>query len=92
LAPRVNGAIPSAFKTRINKALIWQKAPTEEILEQYKAAGFQGIEGGVIGPEAAAKGRALAEKVGMRFHSVLRGWAEANNADEAKVKASLEYS
>jgi len=37
----------------------------------------------------AEKGRATAEKMGMRVHSVLRGWAEFNSPDASKVAASL---
>ena len=64
---------------------------TEEALLPLKVAGFQGVETTHICPEAEAeKGRAVAEKLGLRVHSVLRGWMEFNSDDPAKVEASLE--
>jgi L-ribulose-5-phosphate 3-epimerase len=67
------------------------KEVTESALEPLKAAGFQGVETTHICPEAeAAAGRAVAEKLGMRVHSVLRGWMEFNSEDPQKVETSLE--
>ncbi len=80
------GAAP--FKTRLHKAMI--RKPTEEDLKLIKDAGFDGIETNVIAtPEEAAKGREVAEKLGLRIHSVLRGWAEFNSDDPQKVESSL---
>ena len=33
--------------------------------------------------------KAIADKVGLRIHSVLRGWAEFNSEDPAKVSSTL---
>lgn len=75
-------AEPLTFKTKLQKALIAR--PTEQDLEQMKAAGFHGVEGRVIPPDEAAKIRAFADKIGMRIHSVTRGWAQFNDATEAQ--------
>ncbi len=46
-----------------------------------------------IVPEAeAAQGRAVAEKLGMRIHSVLRGWMEFNSEDPKQVESTLEQT
>jgi L-ribulose-5-phosphate 3-epimerase len=64
---------------------------TEAALLPLKEAGFQGVETTHICPEPeAAQGRAVAEKLGMRVHSVLRGWMEFNSDDPKKVEDSLE--
>ena len=74
----------------LRKAMIVSEV-TEKALEPLKAAGFQGVETTHICPEAeAAAGRAVAEKLGMRVHSVLRGWMEFNSEDPQKVETSLE--
>src|SRR5205809_4085956 len=78
------------FRGRIRKAMIVGEV-TEKALEPLKTAGFQGVETTHICPEAeAAKGRAVAEQLGMRVHSVLRGWMEFNSDDPKKVDDSLE--
>jgi len=78
------------FRGRLRKAMIVREV-TEEVLTPYKAAGFDGVETTHICPEdEAAKGRAVAEKLGMRVHSVLRGWMEFNSEDPQKVEDSLE--
>lgn len=73
--------------------------PDEAILKSIKEAGLDGVEvslmgaeGPIITREEAAKVRATAEKVGVRIHSVLRGWAEYNSPDPAKVKADQEFT
>ena len=83
--------LPAAsFRGRIRKAMIIGEV-TEKALEPLKTAGFQGVETTHICPEAeAAKGRAVAEQLGMRVHSVLRGWMEFNSDDPKKVDDSLE--
>jgi L-ribulose-5-phosphate 3-epimerase len=74
----------------LRKAMI-VKEVTEPALEPLKAAGFQGVETSHVCPEAeAAAGRAVAEKLGLRVHSVLRGWMEFNSEDPQKVEDSLE--
>ena len=80
------------FKHRIRKAMIVGPV-TEAALKPLKDAGFDGVETTHICPEAeAAKGRAVAESMGMRVHSVLRGWMEFNSEDPAKVESSLEQT
>src|ERR1035441_9272082 len=73
------GAVPShardadpTFKTKLHKALIVGK-PTEEELKRFKDAGFDGVEAGIVPPQEAETCRKVAEKCGMRIHSVLRG-------------------
>ncbi len=70
-APRPALAGEPAFKTTIHKALI-RDHPTEDDLKRLKDAGFEGVEGGVLSPEEAGKCRQIAERLGMRVHSVLR--------------------
>jgi hexulose-6-phosphate isomerase len=82
---------PRPFKTRLKKAVISEK-PTEASLQKLKDAGYDGVEGGVIGPQEAEKCRAIADKLEMRIHSVIRGWAEFNSADAAKVKATFDHT
>lgn len=84
-----SAAEPSPFTTVLKKALIVGGAPTAAQLEEFKAAGFDGVEAGVVGVEEAAKGREAAEKLGMRVHAVLRGWAEFNSDDPQKHQDSL---
>ncbi len=81
------GAAP--FKTTLKKAMIGK--PTEETLTSLKAAGFDGIESNdrAATPEAAAAARAIAEKLGLRIHSVLFGWANFNADDAAAVDADI---
>ncbi len=84
-------SVPAAnFRGRIRKAMIVGEV-TEKALEPLKEAGFQGVETTHICPEAeAAKGRAVAEQLGLRVHSVLRGWMDFNSDDPKKVEDSLE--
>ncbi|MBM3501434.1 MAG: sugar phosphate isomerase/epimerase [Armatimonadetes bacterium] len=79
------------FKHTLRKALIVGK-PTEEALAPMKAAGFQGVEAGIVSPEEAAACRIVAGRLGMKIHSVLRGWAEFNHSDPAKVQESFDVS
>jgi len=92
LAGRLEAA---EFKTKLHKSLIG--TPNEETLSKWKAAGFEGIESSVreASPEDAAKARRTAEKLGMRIHSLLRGWMNFNEpskveADVASVVRSIE--
>ena len=83
-------AAPGKFRTKLHKAMIVGKLD-EETLRPYKEAGFEGIEvRGLRSDADAAKGREIAEKLGLRIHSVLRGWAEFNSADGNKVLSSTE--
>ncbi len=82
----------AAFRTRLHKAMI-RKQPTEKEMQELKDAGFEGYESSaILPPEEAAECRKLAEKVGLRIHSVLRGWAEFNSNDPAKVQGSLKIT
>jgi len=76
------------FKTTLHKALI-QGRPSEASLKKLKEAGFDGLECGAwsASPADAAKARALAEKLGLRIHSVLRGWVNFNNPKSAAKDA-----
>jgi len=71
---------PGEFKTKLYKSLITGKI-SEKSLAKMKAAGFDGVECGAWGakPADAEKARAIAEKTGMKIHSVLRGWMGMNN-------------
>ena len=85
-------AASAAMKTTLHKAMIIGKVD-EKTLAPYKAAGFEGVETTAIVPaEEAAKGKEIAEKMGMRVHSLLRGWAEFNNKDAAKAAKTLEQT
>jgi len=64
---------------------------TTQALEPLKEAGFEGVETTHVCAEAdAQKGRAIAEQLGMRVHSVLRGWMNFNSSDPQKVETSIE--
>jgi L-ribulose-5-phosphate 3-epimerase len=80
----------AAPRARLRRAMIVEKV-TEAALKPLKDAGFEGVETTYICPESeAARGREVAENLGMRVHSVLRGWMEFNSNDPAKVEDSLE--
>lgn len=87
-AQRKEQEATSSFKTKLYKALIVNR-PTEKNLAQLKEAGFDGVEAGVVSPEEAEKSRKAAESLGMRIHSVLRGWAQFNSSDRARAEKSL---
>ena len=78
------------FKGKLRKAMIVGEV-TNSVLEPLKEAGFQGVETThICSEEEAAKGRDAADKLGMRVHSVLRGWMEFNSEEPAKVEEGLE--
>jgi len=82
----------ASFKTKIRKAKIIAN-PEEGMLRDLKAAGFDGVEvGTIMNEERAKRARELIEGAGLKVHSVLRGWAEFNHDDPAKVDASREVS
>ena len=81
-------AAEATFTTQLRKALILEKL-SEDKLKQLKDAGFDGLEAGVVAPQEAEKYRALADQLGLKIHSVLRGWAEFNSSDRGKVEASF---
>ncbi|MEI7899458.1 MAG: sugar phosphate isomerase/epimerase family protein [bacterium] len=77
------------FKTKLLKATIVGK-PAEDGLRQLKECGFDGVEtNAVIGEAEAAECRKMADKTGMRIHSVLRGWADMNSSDKGTVEGSV---
>jgi len=79
------------LKTTLHKSLIGN--PTEKTLTDMKEAGFEGIEAGNHGasPQEAEAARKIAEKLGMRIHSVLYGWANFNKPESVeKDLASVE--
>jgi hexulose-6-phosphate isomerase len=80
---------PLTFNTKPHKALIAR--PTEDDLKRIKDAGFEGVEGSSrVTPEEAAKLRAVADKLGMRIHSVLIDkWSEFNSPDPSVVERSF---
>jgi len=83
-------AAEDAFRTQLKKALICGR-PAEDHLRTLKAAGFDGVEttAADLAPDEAASCRQTAENLGMKIHSVLRGWMQFNSADEAKVEESI---
>ncbi|MBN1910348.1 MAG: TIM barrel protein [Pirellulales bacterium] len=75
------------------KALIGP--PTEKVLRQFKAAGFEGIEAYgkaalTASPVEAAKMHLTAEKLGMRIHSVMFGWTNFNSPDAGQVAREID--
>ncbi len=85
-------AFASEFHTTLHKAMIIGP-PTEATLTPLKEAGFEGVESRFVCPDKEAEGRrAVADKVGMRIHSVLRGWGEFNSEDPKKVEDSIEWA
>ena len=83
------------LKTKLHKALIGN--PVESQLAAMKAAGFEGIEcrAWSASPAEAAKGRIVAEKLGMRIHAVMRAWTNFNvsskfDSDVASVETALK--
>jgi hexulose-6-phosphate isomerase len=90
-APPAPGAAPArTFKTKLHKAMIVNKI-SEELLKPYKDAGFEGVELRGAQPEADAKaGREIMEKMGMRVHSIMRGWAEFNTKDPKKLEQTID--
>jgi len=69
-------AVAAPFKTTLRKAMIISK-PTEKNLRPLKDAGFDGVEARGATVEQAAQCRAIAEKLGLRIHSVMGGGSPA---------------
>ena len=86
---------PSAaqtFHTTLHKAMIVGPV-TENVLAPIKAAGFEGVETReLVDEDRAAHARDVAKGMGMRVHSVMRGWAEFNSEDPAKLESSMEVT
>lgn len=77
-------------RSKIRKAKIIGKV-TEQALAPLKAAGFDGVETShVCFEEEAAEGRKAADRVGMRIHSVLRGWMQFSSEVNTAVENSLD--
>ncbi|MFH1920706.1 MAG: sugar phosphate isomerase/epimerase family protein [Planctomycetota bacterium] len=77
------------FNTTLHKALIG--AADEATLRSWKDAGFEGMEANKWNatPAEAAEGRKIAEKLGMRIHSLLRGWTNFNSPEAGKVAEDI---
>jgi hexulose-6-phosphate isomerase len=86
-----SGSAQGGYQHTLKKALIVGK-PTAEALAPMRAAGFEGVEAGIVSPEEAVECREMAEDMGMRVHSVLRGWAEFNHEDAAKVQETFDVT
>ncbi len=78
LTTRIPGALTE--KPKFRKALICG-LPDEKTLASLKEAGFDGIESVAwnAAPEKAAAARKIAASLGMRIHSVMRGWTQFND-------------
>ncbi|MCY3024563.1 MAG: sugar phosphate isomerase/epimerase [Planctomycetota bacterium] len=78
------------FKTTLKKACIVAR-PNEAALKGAKDAGYDGVESTdcAVPPEEAVKCREAAEKLGMKIHSVLRGWMEFNSKTPDAVAKSI---
>lgn len=83
---------------RLRKALI-HGLPDEKYLAGLKEAGYDGMEctAWSVEPAKAEEARKLAERFGLRIHSVLRGWAQFNDPKQfeqgiASVETALRTS
>ena len=72
------------WKTKLKKALIG--LPTEKTLTAWKEAGFDGMEAqhSDVSPERGENIRQMAERIGVRIHSTLYGWANFNQSEAFK--------
>jgi len=86
-----HAATGSAYKTKLEKALIAQVAD-DVTCERIAKAGFPGVEltqkGITI--EQAIQGRRTAEKHGLKIHSLMSGGGDFNNAGPAARRNSIE--
>jgi len=82
-APAV-GAAETEFKTTLCKALIGG-LPDEKKITLLKEAGFGGLECNAwkADPVKAEAARKVADRIGFKIHSVLRGWTQFNDAKAA---------
>ena len=88
-----NGRLHAAeFKTTLKKARIIGMPKSVDELKKVKDQGYEGVETKAWNatPADAAKAREMAEKAGIRIHSVMRGWASVNSKDPAAVEKSIE--
>ena len=76
--------------TTLHKAVITGR-PSEKDLQDLKTAGFEGVECSAwqASVHDAKESRKLTESMGLRIHSVLRGWCQLNVSDEARVKGDI---
>jgi len=81
----------TAFRHTLHKALIVGK-PTEDALKRIKDAGFEGVEAGIVSPQDAAEARKVADQLGMRIHSVMRGWAQFNSPKPEEVENTFNIT
>jgi len=80
-----------AFKTKLLKALIGSKAD-EVTCARIAKAGFSGFEvqQKEASVEEARAGKACAEKHGLKIHSLMYGWAQFNQTDDAARRKSID--
>lgn len=80
--------LSASDKPTLHKALIGK--PSEKTLREWKEAGFEGMESNQwnVSAKEATEARRLAERLGMKIHSVLRGWTNFNVAE--KLAGDLE--
>ena len=85
------GQAAGAFKTALSKALIAPIAD-DATCERIARAGFAGVELTQKGVtvEQALQGRLIAEKHGLKIHSLMSGGGDFNNADPAVRRKSIE--
>lgn len=91
-------AAASASRTKtLPPKSTWKKAlivnePKEDELRQIMEAGFDGVatRAADMSTTQAAKARKMAENMGMRIHSVRRGWMNFNSGDKAAIQKSYE--
>ncbi|MBM4038122.1 MAG: sugar phosphate isomerase/epimerase [Planctomycetes bacterium] len=77
LAALGHAAEPPAFKTKLRKAVILgPNQMNEETFKKLKDTGLEGIEAHTVAVDAAKAARELADKHGLRIHSVMRGGSE----------------
>jgi L-ribulose-5-phosphate 3-epimerase len=83
IAGRLTGA---PLTSTLHKALIG--TPSEQTLEQWKAAGIEGVErtDWEAPPPKATDIRKHVESHGLKIHSVLFGWANLNEGDKAMAE------
>lgn len=82
------GDAKESFKHKLQKALI-AEVPHEKVLRAIKDAGFDGVEAGVVSRAEAEKARKIAEKLGLKIHSVIRGWAKFNSDKAGEVEETF---
>jgi L-ribulose-5-phosphate 3-epimerase len=83
---------PPVLKGKLRKAMIVGKLKATE-LQPLKDAGFDGVETTNVCPDAeATEDRKLIDSIGLRVHSVLRGWMSFNSDNPEKVEETIELT